>query len=59
MKKTTYGSFIISCVWDNSIHENLNNDIPKYKNKEVCVIQCKILRCEDRKTIVMYELIYV
>ena len=59
MKKTTYGSFIISCIWDGSKFQQLNKDIPIYNDKEVCVIQCEIYRCEERNTIVMYELIYV
>jgi hypothetical protein len=59
MKKTVCGSFIICCDYNSYTFDLLNSVYPKYKDKSVCVIQCKVKRCKDKNTIVMYELIYV
>lgn len=57
MKRTVFGSFIICCVFDDQIFNSLNSPRPKYGNQDVSIIQCKMKRCKDRKTIIMYELI--
>lgn len=59
MKKTVCGSFIICCVYDSVTFDSLNSDFPKYRNKNVSVIQCEAKRCKDRKTIFIYELIFI
>lgn len=58
MKKTVFGSFIICCDYKSYIFDLLNSNYPEYKNKSVCIIQCKVKRCKDKNTIMMYELIY-
>ena len=59
MKKTVFGSFIICCIYDGNTFHSLNSSCPKYNDKKVSIIQCKINRCEDKKTIMMYELIFI
>lgn len=59
MKKTVYGSFIICCIYDSEVYYSLNSDLPKYRDQRVSVIQCQVKRCKDRKTIMMYELIFI
>jgi hypothetical protein len=58
MKKTVCGSFIICCDYLSYTFDLLNSAYPKYKDKSVCIIQCKVKRCKDKNTIMMYELIY-
>lgn len=59
MKKTVCGSFIICCIYDSDTYHSLNSSRPKYGDKAVSIIQCKVERCKDRKTIMMYELIFI
>lgn len=55
MKKTTYGSFFISCVFNSILFDDLNESEPLYRGRKVCVIQCEVKENE----IFLYELIYV
>lgn len=59
MTKTVHGSFIICCEYKSATFESLNGAYPKYRDKSVCVIQCKAERCEGRTTIMIYELIFI
>ena len=59
MKTTVFGSFIICCNYESGMFYDLNKAYPEYRGKSVSVIQCKVKRCKDKSTIVMYELIYV
>lgn len=59
MKKTVCGSFIICCEYNSIIFDSLNGAYPKYRDKDVSVIQCKIERCKGKDTIMMYELIFI
>ena len=58
MKTTVFGSFIICCIYGSKTFDSLNKEYPEYSGKSVSVIQCKVKRCKDSKTIMMYELIY-
>ena len=59
MKKTTFGSFMISCVWNSDTDCRLTRDKPHYNGKEVCVLQCEIITCGENNIVMLYELIYV
>lgn len=58
MKRTVFGSFIICCNYESGIFYDLNKVYPEYKGQSVSIIQCKVKRCKEKKTIMMYELIF-
>jgi hypothetical protein len=58
MKTTVFGSFIICCEFESKTFFDLNKAYPEYMGKSVSVIQCKVKRCKDKNTIMMYELIF-
>ena len=58
MRKSVLGSFIIHCDKGSYLDKELNNDIPTYDGKKVCVIQLEwIIYNEGLRMI--YELVYM